>query len=170
MIEALTPLATLLGVIISTTRDATDIATNVKGLLDEPEFDEIAAKRLISELLNNLIKIQTEQVAMQRVVAAIEQEKRQADQFQAEALRYAAKKTELGSIVYELQPAHANGEPIHCICAACYNKQVISILQPVAHNTFECGTCKSRAFMPDGRGSGIMVGPISRSSRFDGFP
>ncbi|MDO5622564.1 MAG: DUF3164 family protein [Paracoccus sp. (in: a-proteobacteria)] len=145
------------------------IATNVKGLLDEPEFDEIAAKRLISELLNNLIKIQAEQVAMQRAVAALEQEQRQADQFQAEAIRYRPKRTEQGSFVYELQPTHANGEPIHCICAACYNKKIKSILQPVQHNTFECGTCGGRVFMPDGQGSGIMVGRVPRDDRFDGW-
>lgn len=166
MIEALIPLATLLGVAISAAKDATDIATNVKGLLDDTELDEIAAKRLISELLNNLIKVQTEHIAMQRMIAAIEQEQRQAEQFQAEAVRYRAKRTEQGSFVYELQPAQANGEPIHCICAACYNKKIKSILQPVAHNTFECGTCHGRVFMPDGQGSAIMIGPVSR---FDGL-
>lgn len=170
MLETLLSLLAMLQVATALGKDATDIATSIEGMLDDPDPDDIATKKLISELLNTLIRLQAEQLSMQSTIAALQQEQRRIEQFEAEAFCYAPKKTEMGSIVYELQPAHADGKPIHCICAACYDKRIKSILQPVEHNTFECGTCKGRVFMPDGRGSGIMTGPVRRSSRFDGFP
>jgi hypothetical protein len=105
---------------------------------------------------------------MQGALLGLDEEQRRVDRFQSQANRYALVRTELGSLVYELKPGHADDQPAHCICATCYEQQIKSILQPVAHNTLSCRQCGGQFFKPDGQGSGIMVGPVRRPG-FDGF-
>ncbi len=169
MLETMTALFGAAGGLIGLTKEATGLVNDIKHLVEKPDIDTVATKKLISDLLDRLITLQTEQIAMQSAILEFREEQRRIEHFKAEADRYALRRTELGSLVYELKPGQADAEPTHWICAACYDKQIKSVLQPVAHNTFECGTCKSRVFMPDGRDSGIMVGRVSRRGIFDGL-
>ncbi len=159
---------TLAGGAIGITKGATEIAQNVRGLIGKPDADPEATKKLVSELLDRLIRLQTEQLAMQSAILDFQQEQRRIERFQAEADRYELKRTEQGSLIYELKQSQANSDPSHCICATCYEKQIKSILQPVAHNTLSCGTCGGTFYKPDGQGIGILVAPRRRTD-FDGF-
>ena len=161
-------LAGLVGTSMTGLKTTTEIAQNIKGLVGKPDADVTATKQLVSELLDRLIQLQTEHVAMQRAIADVLEEQRRTDQFQAETERYALKRTELGALVYELKDVDASGEAAHCICATCYEKQVKSILQPVGRNTLGCNICGGRFLKPDGQSSGIMVASTRRRD-FDGF-
>lgn len=161
----------LIGIAASTiglAKGATEVAENIKGLVDKPGGDNEGAKRLASDLLDRLLRLQMQQLALQDALRNLQEEQRRIDRFQAEAVRYVLTQTEQGSFLYELDPGHANGEPAHCICATCYEKRIKSILQPVAHNTLTCGVCNGRFYRPDGRGSGIMIGRVIRRDT-DGF-
>lgn len=168
MLETITALLTVGGSLMGLSKDATAAAQNIKGLIDKPGGDNEGAKRLASDLLNHLLRLQMQQLALQDALRNLQEEQRRIDRFQAEAVRYVLTQTEQGSFLYELDPDHANGEPAHCICATCYEKRIKSILQPVAHNTLTCGVCSGRFYRPDGRGSGIMIGRVSRRDT-DGF-
>lgn len=164
-------IVTLIGAakgVVGITKGATEIAQNIETLIDKPDPDPDAAKRLVSDLLNSLIRLQTEQLAMQSAILDFQEEQRRIERFRTEADRYELKKTEQGSLVYELKPSHAGGDPDHCICATCYEKQIKSVLQPVAHNTLSCTTCGGTFYRPDGQGSGVLVARTRRTD-FDGF-
>lgn len=165
MLEIMTPILAAGASLIGIAKGATDTAKDIKALIDKPDVDTTAAKQLIADLLDRLIRLQSEQIAMKGALLDLEKEQRRIDRFQTEAVRYALTRTEQGSLVYELDQAKANGDPPHCICANCYEKQVKSILQPVAHNTLTCGQCGGTFYKPDGRGSGIMIGRVS--TRYD---
>ncbi len=150
------------------TKGATEVAQNIKSLVSKPDLDVAATKQLVSQLLDRLIQLQAQQVAMQRAVADVAEEQRRLERFQAEAVRYTLKRTDLGAMVYELKDTDTRGEPPHCICAACYEQQVKSILQPVERNTLGCQRCGGRFLKGDGRDSGIMIGRVRRPDT-DGF-
>ncbi|WP_121064673.1 hypothetical protein [Chachezhania antarctica] len=150
------------------TKTATEVAQSLRALLAKPNPDTEASNRLVSELLERLLALQSEQLSMQSAMLELREEQRRIERFQANANRYTLKRTEQGSLVRELKASDADGDPIHCVCAECYEKQVISFLQLVGHNTFECGECDGIVYMSDGRDSGIMIAPVNRSSRFPG--
>ncbi|MBN7785171.1 hypothetical protein JYP51_09590 [Ponticoccus gilvus] len=150
------------------TKTATEVTQNLRALLAKPNPDTEATDRLVSDLLERLIALQSEQLAMQGAMLELREEQRRIDRFTANADRYALKRTEQGSLVRELKASHAAGDPIHCVCAECYEKKIISFLQLAGHNTFRCGNCDGIVYMDDGRGSGIMVAP-ARNTKFDGF-
>ncbi|MGK7664225.1 MULTISPECIES: hypothetical protein [unclassified Marinovum] len=150
------------------TKTATEIAQNIRSLLAKPDPDTEASNSLVSELLERLIALQSEQLAMQDAMLELHEEQRRIERFQTNADRYTLKRTEQGSLVRELKASHADGDPIHCVCAECYEKQVISFLQLVGHNTFKCGACDRIVYMDDRRGSGIRFGPVC-NTKFDGF-
>lgn len=168
MLETMTTILAAGGSLMGLAKGATDIAQNMKSMIDKPDVDTTGAKQLISDLLDRLIRIQTEQIAMNDALLAIDHEQRRIDQFKADSVRYMLTRTEQGSLLYELDESQANGQPAHCICATCYVKHIKSILQPVAHNTLACGQCGGQFFKPDGRAS-AMFGIAPRSNRFDGF-
>lgn len=148
-------------------KGATDLALNLKRLLEKPGGKPDATRELVSELLDHLIRLQAQQIAMQGTILQFHEEQRRLERFQAEADRYVLKRTEQGSFVRELKAAYADKEPVHCICAGCYDKQIKSVLQPVAPNTFECRSCGTKVFMPDGQDNGAKVVPVNRG-RLDG--
>ncbi|ETD85757.1 hypothetical protein ACTTAF_06340 [Rhodobacter capsulatus] len=168
MLETISALVAVGTSTLGLTKSATETAQSLKALFDKPEVDATATKQLISDLLDRLISLQTAQIAMHGTIRDLEQEQRRVEKFEADAVRYALTKTEQGALVYELKPEHAQTEPPHCICATCYQKQVKSILQPVARNTLGCHVCGGKFFKPDGQGSGILVGRVRRPD-FDGF-
>ncbi|ALF02137.1 hypothetical protein vBPeaSP1_046 [Pelagibaca phage vB_PeaS-P1] len=167
MLETITTLVSLTKAAIGTAKGAVDLGNSIKEVVDKPDVDTTALRQTVSQLLDELIRLQAQQLTMQSAVGQLSEEQRRIERFERNADRYMLKRTEQGSLVRELKASHADGDPIHCVCAECYEKQVISFLQPVAHNTFECARCKSRVFMPDGNDIGIRVARSPLSTRWD---
>lgn len=168
MLEAAIAIGTLLNLAITAGKGATEIAKDIDELTQSPDVDTSELKELVSRLLDRLIGMQAQQLAMRSALAEFEENQKRLDRFEQQASRYALVQTDFGAFVRELKPGDQAGEPVHCVCTACYDRQVISRLQPIAHNTLGCPTCKATFLKSDGRGSGIMVAPVSRS-RYDGF-
>lgn len=168
MLETMAALISTGTSLIGLAKGATDTAQGLKTLVEKPDVDATATKNLVSDLLDRLIRLQAEQIAMHGTILQLREEQYRIDKFQAEAVRYILTRTEQNSLVYELDPNKANGEPPHCICATCYEKQIKSILQPVAHNTLKCGQCGGTFYKPDGQDSGIRFGRVQRPD-YDGF-
>lgn len=165
MLEAIAAILTYGGSALGLAKGATDITKDIKALIDKPDVDTSAAKQLISDLLDRLIRLQMEQMAMKTALLELDKEQRRIDRFEADAVRYTLTRTEQGSLVYEFDTSKGDGQPAHCICATCYDKQIKSILQPVGFNTLGCGQCGGQFFKPDGRAS-IMMGSVSRRDAF----
>lgn len=160
MLDTMAAILSAGGSLVGLAKGATDTAKDIKTLIDKPDVDTTAAKQMVSDLLDRLIRLQAAQIDMKNALLNLEQEQRRIDRFQAEASRYTLTRTEQGSLVYELDPSKANGQPSHTICANCYENQIKSFLQPSGHNTLTCGICKGTFYKTDGRGSGIMLGRV----------
>ena len=167
-LATITTLGGLIGGSLSGVKTGTEIAEKIRELVSKPDVDVTATKQLTSKLLDRLIELQSDHIAMQSALAEIMAQQHRAERFQAEAGRYALQRTDLGAVVYELKPTDTRGEPPHCICATCYDQQIKSVLQPVERNTLGCHRCGGRFLKSDGQGSGIMVGRVRRRD-FDGF-
>lgn len=168
MIENLTAILGLASNGVGILKGATEVTQAIKGLVSKPEVDATATKKLVSDLLDRLVRLQTEQMTMQEELLKFQDEQKRRGRFQSQAHRYAMVKTELGSLVYSLKTDEARGEPPHDLCTTCFEDEVKSVLQPVNFNTLECPRCHATFLKPDGR-QAAMMGTVSRSNRFEGF-
>ena len=153
------------------TKLVTGTAAAVKSLVDltrKPNPDLTEIKALAIDALDKLLEAKAAQMQQQDKLMELEDKLRKQDRFLQEAQRYALAKTDLGGLVYTLKPDDARGEPAHDLCAACFDREVKSVLQPVDFNTLGCPTCGGKVLKPDGR-SAVMVGPTSRGGRFSGL-
>jgi hypothetical protein len=111
-------------------KGANDIAQAMIGLRDAAAFQtkliEFQAK--IIEANNSAFAAQDERAALlqkigdlEKEMAALKAERRKFD-------RYKLKDYGGGTYAYELKESEANGEPIHRVCAHCYQQGHISIL------------------------------------------
>lgn len=146
---------------------ATEIARNIKSLVERPDHDTTELRLLVSQLLDALIRMQAEQITMQDAVRHADEEKRRIERFEAQSSRYTLERSEFGSFAYVIKQSDGKGEATHCLCANCFGNQVQAILQPVDLNKFQCPNCKATVFWPDGRDNGAMSVP-TRRGRFDG--
>lgn len=153
---------------LTATKTAVDLVEKVKHLAAKPDTDQTALKKQIADLYMEIIVTKQAYMALYDALLDLQQKEKKAQRFQAEAGRYAMTRTELGSIIYSLRPECAGGNPPHDLCAACFEKEIKSVLQPTAHNTLTCRNCGGTFYKPDGRDSGIMVAKIRRRD-FDGF-
>lgn len=130
---------------------STSAIKGVVELVRKPNPDLVEIKSLAADAIDKLLEAKSAQMAMQDKLLKLEDELRKRDQFQQEAQRYALVKTELGGLVYTLKPDEARGQPAHDLCAACFDREIKSMLQPVDFNTLGCNTCGARVLKPDGR-------------------
>ncbi|MBB96957.1 MAG: hypothetical protein CML68_20465 [Rhodobacteraceae bacterium] len=98
-LEAITALIGVGNNAAGMTKTATDIAQNLRALLAKPDPDTQASNRLVSELLERLIALQTEQLAMKNAMLDLREEQHRTERFKANADRYTLKRTEQGSLV-----------------------------------------------------------------------
>jgi hypothetical protein len=168
MIRMMTELAAILGIstqAVGLAKGATEFAQGIKGLVNKPDVDAGELKQLVSDLLDRLLRLQKEQLAMQAELLDFQNEQGKRSRFHGEKHRYTMVKTELGAIIYSLKPDDARGELPHDLCTNCFDDDVKSVLQPVDFNTLGCPKCGSKFFKPDGRAS-IMMGSVSRRDAF----
>lgn len=168
----LTEFLTALGLVQQTAAvidSAASLTEKVKKMISGPEPDTVAAKLLVLEIAEKLIEARTTQSKQQEVLAQLQKVIERNERFDHEAQRYALQKTDLGGFVYTLKPDHADGQPPHDLCAACFDDRKKSILQFTQMNTLTCPKCGATALKSDGRDSGIRVGRVSRGI-WDNFP
>jgi hypothetical protein len=89
-----------------------------------------------------------ERADLQERVRFLEGELRKQQSWEQETARYRLQEFPSGRKVYALIPERANGEPIHNLCPACFQKHVKSILQPITARgdgeIVDCPDCKLR--------------------------
>jgi hypothetical protein len=114
-----------------------------KGLKDIS--DATIRNGAIIELQQKILDAQAAQFELVRRVDELEKEKALADASRAKMDRYQLKEYGANTFAYELKADAANGEPVHRVCADCYNKGAISILQFSHHSSgqdwYDCRTC-----------------------------
>jgi hypothetical protein len=126
-----------------------DLSEAMIGLRDATAFQE---KRF--ELQDKLLAAQTavfatnqERAALIERVGQLEQEVARLRAWDTEKQRYELKRWGHGAFAYVLKESEARGEPIHALCAACYDRSIKSRLQangdPNAYrHAWDCPTCK----------------------------
>lgn len=91
--------------------------------------DAVARDRAVIELQKEILAAQSAQATLVQRVSDLEKEVTQFEQWAAQKKRYALTDYGGGTFAYELKADAAEGEPIHRICADCYQKGHKSILQ-----------------------------------------
>lgn len=153
---------------VAAIKTMTETAVAARDLIASPDSDVTALKQQIIALREENLTTKQAYLTLYNALLDLQQKEKESENFQAEAARYAMTRTEQGSTIYSLKPEHARGETPHDLCTACFNQEIKSVLQPVAHNTLKCSRCSSTYFKPDERGSGIMIAS-GRSTKFDGY-
>jgi hypothetical protein len=104
--------------------------------------------RAVIDLQKEILAAQQAQFALVERVRDLERQVAAFENWDAEQKRYQMKDFGGGTIAYSLKPEMANGEPLHNLCSACYQKRKKGILQPIGINAYhqkmmkcaECGT------------------------------
>jgi hypothetical protein len=130
-------------------KTATDIA---KGLMDLKTTAEVQGKVIelqgvILAAQSSALAAQSDQFTLLERIRELEREMAQLEAWDAEKKRYKLKDYGGGTFAYELKPEEARGEPMHRVCAACYQKRHIAILQFVGQSSgqdhYRCLACKT---------------------------
>jgi hypothetical protein len=128
--------------IVKTIKDASDVATR---------------QGIVIKLQEQILSAQQAQFSLVEKVRALEEEMTRFETWDTEKDRYQLK--QLGSLafVYILKIGAANGEPLHWLCANCYQNRKKRLLQYVSHGSpgpdytkdiWRCPDCGSQIVAP----------------------
>jgi hypothetical protein len=134
--------------LFASTRAAYNIAKGIGSLHVQVERD-----KAISELLQILLSAQDDSLSMREKYQSLIEEKnniaKQLMEFKSWdkiVSQYSLTKLQFGSIVYSPNQSHPNPNPLHWLCANCFNSKIKSILQPkeMGHpRPLYCPVCNS---------------------------
>lgn len=124
----------------------------IKDSIDKIKDDAIREK--VEELLNAIIPLQSQIISLQALNSAGIQEKevlekklRDIEDWRKEATRYELKELASGVYVYTIKETAKSSEPVHYLCAKCYNERKKSILQRTRQSLdgthYVCHSCSS---------------------------
>jgi len=124
------------------------IRTSIEKITDE------AVREKVQELLDAIISLQSliishqaEFSALRQEKEAIEQKLREIENWREEASRYELTEIASGVYVYAKKKTVESSEPLHYLCAKCYNERKKSILQRTQHSGmgihYICHSCSS---------------------------
>ena len=140
---------TLIAGAMTSLKTASDIAKGLLGLRDgaliQGQVIELQAAILSAQ--TGALAAQSDQFTLVEQIRALEAEMARMKAWDAEKERY--RLTEFGPSIfaYMLKSEMQNTEPLHAICANCYEHSKKSILQYTGHRygraTFVCHECKS---------------------------
>lgn len=121
---------------IGSLKTAADIA---KGFLDLKEAAAVQGRVIelqgvILAAQSSALAAQSDQLSLLEDIRGLKAKMAQLEAWDTEKQRYILKDYGVGTLAYELKPDAANGEPIHRICPACYQKGHKSILQTSGKN------------------------------------
>lgn len=129
------------------------IYTLSKNLLDL--HDAIARQGVVAELQKELLAAQRDAFATSQAHVAqiteirdLKEEVARLKAWGADKKRYEMQRVDSGVILYALRPECAEGEPLHQLCAHCYDRGEKSKLQPTPKlerrfKVHHCPLCKS---------------------------
>jgi hypothetical protein len=116
-------------------------ATNIAKAIVETH-DELKLRELKLEFATALLDVTQKQLALaQEYQAELDANKKLKQQLAAyerweqESQRYQLHQPSIGVFVYALKQEHAAGQPLHWICAACYDDGKKSLLQRVSKDS-----------------------------------
>jgi DNA polymerase IIIc chi subunit len=127
----------------SALKTAFDMAKALKDIDDRTRRNDA-----VIELQEKILGAQTAEAALIQQVGELEREVASLRAWEAEKQRYELQELPPGVFVRVLKPSMASGEPIHRLCAKCYEDGKKSILQCVGKNrgldTLNCHGCGAR--------------------------
>ncbi len=109
---------------LASLKAAKDIAESLLNLRDNAKF-----QAAVVELQGKILSAQSDQFASMERVRELETQLTKLEAWATEKKRYQLTDFGGGTFAYLLKPEAANGEPIHWLCANCYQKGRKSILQ-----------------------------------------
>lgn len=135
---------------VSSLQSVTEIAKTIVGL-----HNSSAIKAKVGELQSAVLSAQQSAMsaysAHSTLVERVRELERQVTEMEAwetEKQRYELHQLPPGTYLYRIKPEMQGSEPMHYICANCYQSRQKSILQggglSDGQETFECVRCKSR--------------------------
>jgi hypothetical protein len=134
---------------LSALKSAKDIAEAMVSLRDTETFQakRIELQSKILDAQSGMLAAQDERAALVERIRALEAEIARLRAWDAEKQRYELKRWGHGAFAYVLKESQARGEPIHALCAACYDHGVKSRLQAngdqnAYRHAWDCPTCK----------------------------
>ena len=134
---------------ISALKSAKDIAEAMMGLRDTETFQakRIELQSKILDAQSGMLAAQDERSTLVQRIRDLEQEVARLRAWDAEKQRYELKRWGDGAFARVLKESEARGEPIHALCAACYDRGVKSLIHSNREPTWpkhawDCPTCK----------------------------
>lgn len=114
-----------------------ELVEAIIGLRDAQAIDvkrrEIDAK--LGDAQQIILTVQQELLAEMNKRHNLEKELMRFEGCEAEKKRYQLKETAPGSFAYAVKPSCQGEEPMHYLCATCYHRHKISVLQVIPHNS-----------------------------------
>jgi hypothetical protein len=135
---------------LSSFKAANDIAQAMIGLRDAAAFQSklIEFQAKIIEANNSAFAAQEERSALLQKISDLEKQVAKLEAWETEKQRYELQELPPGVFVRVLKPSMAAGEPIHRLCAKCYEDGKKSILQSAGRvhgqETLNCHGCDAR--------------------------
>lgn len=97
---------------------------------------DYSVKEKTQEILNKLSDVQMRHISQQELlieakerIIQLENEKKEKENWEAEASRYELFSAMPGTLVYRIKPSENDNEPVIYLCPQCYNRKQKSILQ-----------------------------------------
>lgn len=144
-VSAIGVVATSLNTLINMTKAMKDVHDAT--LIDGKVFE---LQRAILETQQSVFAANEERTALIEEVREAKAQIARLEAWDAEKQRYELKEVGAGSLAYVVKETMRIGEPLHQICAACYQHARKSILQPRAKHpdmTLFCSECKAELFI-----------------------
>jgi len=135
--------------LFASAKTAYDIAKGISSL-----HTEVERNQAVSKILEVLLSVQSDALSMKEKYSLLLTEKddliKKISEFEKWSEiehQYELKEIASGIFVYVYKKSEVNREPMHWLCAKCYNEQKKSILQrkvkSMAGAIYICHTCKS---------------------------
>jgi hypothetical protein len=136
--------------VMSSLKVAGDITKAAVGLRDAQALQTkvIELQGVILSAQSSAITAQTDQFSLLERVRDLETKMAQLEAWEAEKQRYKLTDYGGGTFAYELKPEAAGSEPMHRLCATCYQQGHKAILQfdfrtSAGQDKYNCYTCKT---------------------------
>ena len=135
-------------------RSANDIA---RDMIDTPEAEAFRIKQIkflakLMEVNQYAFAAQHEREALLQEISTLEEKIASFEAWSAEQGRYELKDVGVGSLAYVIKEAVRGAEPVHKLCARCFQHREKSILQPrqmQMEDLLFCPECKTEIKIAD---------------------